>query len=270
MVDAEAARVLPVEVAALAEDLLRARVVPLLVEVEVDRAEVVVPVVVPAGQRPGLLAHVVLGVRAAIGAEREELHHLARVVLVRIVLRVVGAVEPEQHRGVARDVAEERRERSEPVRPEEPVLLEHQPRRPDALARGGEPVVPDERHPLGQRAPRPDHPVEPPELVVAPGVVRGERAPVVVVGLRALEPLAAGVRQVVDGAVEAHPREPLRLTRTRAETGTPKQPFGLRLAKVSSVHGGGHAFALSAGSFRGLNPVRVRTLNPCLMRRNEG
>ena len=37
--DAEAAGVAPVEVAALAEDPLRARVVPLLVVAEADRAE---------------------------------------------------------------------------------------------------------------------------------------------------------------------------------------------------------------------------------------
>ena len=46
----------------------------------------------PAGQRPRRLADVGLGVGAAVGAEREQLHHLARVVLVRVRLRVVDPV----------------------------------------------------------------------------------------------------------------------------------------------------------------------------------
>ena len=50
---------------------------------EVDRAAALAPAVLPAGQRARLLADVLLGVGAAVGAEREELHHLAAVVLVR-------------------------------------------------------------------------------------------------------------------------------------------------------------------------------------------
>src|SRR5215213_4431027 len=99
MLDREPAGVLPREPPALAEDTLLAAVVAFGVEAEVDRANVVVPVVPPAGERPGLLAHVALRVAAA-RAEREELHHLAPVVLVRRVLLVVGAVEPKQHRRV--------------------------------------------------------------------------------------------------------------------------------------------------------------------------
>ena len=77
--------------------------------------------------------------------------------------------------------------------PEEPVLPEHQPRRADAVLGGREPVVPDERHPLGEGLGRAHHPVEPPELVVAPDVVGRERMAVVVVRLRAAQALAAGV-----------------------------------------------------------------------------
>ncbi len=101
---AEPARVLPRVRAALAEDLLDARVVVLRVVAEVDVALVRPPVVAEAGQRARILAHVVLAVAAA-RAEREQLHHLAAVVLVRRVLAVVGAVQPEQHRRVARSPA---------------------------------------------------------------------------------------------------------------------------------------------------------------------
>ncbi len=245
MVDAEAAGVAPGEAAVLAEDPLHARVVALAVEAEPDRAEGVAPVVAPAGERPGLLADVVLVV-AAVGAEREELHHLARVVLVRGVARVIGAVQPEQHRGVACDLSEERRERAERVAPEQTVLAKHQPSRTDSLARGGEPVVPHERHPLDQRPARPHHPVQPPQLVVPPRVVGSERATLVVVRARTAQPLAGGMRQRADGAVEPELRERLGLARTRAEPRSPEEPLGLRLAEASSVHRDGHTPALSA------------------------
>ena len=231
VVDAQPARVLPVEASALAEDRLDAGVVPFRVVAEANRAEVFAPRVAPAGQRAGLLADVSLGVAAAIGADREELHQLPPVVLVRRVLGVVGAREPEQHRGVLRD--------------REQQLLE--PRRSDPVARGREPVVPDEGHPLDQRPVRPDHPVEPPELIVAPGVVRGERVSVVVVRPRAPEALVARVRQLVDRALETELRELLGFTLPRAEAGPPKEPFGLRFAELPSVHRDGHAPPLSAG-----------------------
>jgi hypothetical protein len=247
VLDAEPRRVAPVEAAALAEDRLHAGVVVLRVEAEVDRADVVVPVVAPAGQGTRLLAHVVLGVRAAVGAEGEELHQLAPVVLVRRVLRVVGAREPEQHRGVARDLGDEGQERPEPVRPEEPVLLQHQAGRVDPIARGREPVVPHQRHALDERAARPHHPVEPPELVMAPRVVRGERAAAIVVRLRAPEALEARVGQRVDGGVEASLGEPLGFTGTRAETRTPKEPLGLRLAEAPVIHGKRHSVSIGPG-----------------------
>src|SRR5581483_6370326 len=90
--ETEAARVAPVEVARLPEDALHAGVVPRRVEVEVVRADVALPAVLPTGQRARLLAHVALRVRTAVGAEREELHHLAAVVLVRRALLVLEAV----------------------------------------------------------------------------------------------------------------------------------------------------------------------------------
>src|SRR5207244_5837444 len=95
----EPAGVAPVVPPLVAEDGLEPVVVLLRIEVEVVDADAALPRVLPAGQRPRLLPYVTLVVRAAIGAEREQLHHLARVVLVRRVLTVVGPVEPHQHRG---------------------------------------------------------------------------------------------------------------------------------------------------------------------------
>src|SRR5829696_4327079 len=95
--EAEPNRVLPVEGAALAEDALRAGVVALADVAEVDVAGPALPVVVEARERARLLADVALRVAAA-GAEREQLHQFAGVVLVRRPLRVFGAREPEQHR----------------------------------------------------------------------------------------------------------------------------------------------------------------------------
>ena len=71
-------------------------------------------------------------------------------------------------------------ERAERVAAEELVLVEHQALLADAVVGGGEPVVPDQRHALDQRLVGADHAVEPPEVVVAPGVVGRERAAVVV------------------------------------------------------------------------------------------
>ena len=96
----------------LAEDALVARVVTGGVEVEVVRADTAAPAVLPPGQRACLLAHVPLGIRAAVGTEREQLHHLAAVVLVRRALLVLEAVQPFEHRGVRRDVAQQVVERA--------------------------------------------------------------------------------------------------------------------------------------------------------------
>ena len=68
VLDAEAARVSPIPVAAVPEDRLSALVVPIGLEAEVDQPEVVVPVRGPAGQGPRLLANIVLGVGGARSA----------------------------------------------------------------------------------------------------------------------------------------------------------------------------------------------------------
>jgi hypothetical protein len=58
---------------------------------------------------------------------------------------------------------------------------------------------------------------------------------VVVDRVRADESLPARMRQRVDGAVQAFLRELLRLTRPRAEAGTPEQPFGLGGPETASM-----------------------------------
>ena len=236
MAHREAAGVLPVEAPALAEDPLAAGVVALPVVAKVDGPLVVVPVVAPAGERPRLLADVALRVTAA-RAECEELHQLAAVVLVRRALLVVGPPEPEQHRRILRDCDQQLLERAEPAAAEEAVLLQHQPLGADARVRGREPVVPDERHPLDEWPARPDHAVEPPEVVVAPGVDRRDAMLVVVDRSRPDESLALRARQRADGAVQALPRELLSLTRSRAESGAPKEPLGLDGPEAASVDG---------------------------------
>ena len=163
---------LPRVLAAPAVDLLRARVVELAVVAEAGRAGVR-PVVAEAGQRPGELAHVALGVAAA-GAEAEQLLQLTRVVLVDVPVVVLGPVEPQQHRRVLGDVERELLEVAERVPAQQRVLAQHQLLR-DAGLRGREPVVPDERHPLDERRLRAHHPVQPPQVVVAPRVLGRER-----------------------------------------------------------------------------------------------
>ena len=98
--EAQVARVAPVEVAGLAEDRLRAGVVPRRHRSGSRTRRRRRSSRPPARQRARLLADVVLGVRAAVGAEREQLHHLARVVLVRRALLVLDPVQPDEHRRV--------------------------------------------------------------------------------------------------------------------------------------------------------------------------
>ena len=165
--------VLPGVLAAPAVDLLRARVVELAVVAEAGRPGVR-PVVAEAGQRPRQLAHVALAV-AAPGAQAEQLLQLTRVVLVDVPAVVLGPVEPQQHRRVLGDVEREPLEVAERVPAQQRVLAQHQLLR-DAGLRGREPVVPHERHPLDERRLRAHHPVQPPQVVVAPRVLGREPA----------------------------------------------------------------------------------------------
>ena len=218
--DDELHAVLPAVLAALAVDLLDARVVQRLVVAEVPRAGVR-PVVAKAGQRPRELAHVLLAV-AAIGPEAEQLLQLTRVVLVRRPLVVRRAVEPQQHRRVLRHVQGQLLEVAERVPAQQRVLAQHQPLG-DARLRGREPVVPDERHPLDQRRLRAHHAIEPPQVIVAPRVARRERR---TIGARRRpdQPRRSRPRQRLDSATQPQLGQLRRLTRRRPETRTPQQP----------------------------------------------
>ncbi len=234
--DGKAYGVLPRERAAMLEDRLCARVVRLGVVPEVDVADAAAPVVAEAGERTSLLADVGLGVPAS-GPEREELHHLARIVLVRRPARVVAAVQPEEHRGVFRDVEDQLLERAETVVAEQLVLVQHQPLRADAGVRRREPVVPDERHALDERARRAHHAVEPPAVVLAPRVIRSERVALFIGGRCADELLTARVRERADRTVEPERRELLRFALARAEAGAPEQPLCLGGSEASVIGG---------------------------------
>jgi hypothetical protein len=117
------------------------------------------------------------------------------------------------------------------------VLAQHHRLARAALLRGREPVVPDQRHPLDQRRLGAHHPVQPPAVVVAPGVARRERAPLIVVGRRAGQPGGRRPRERRDGAVEPDLGEALGLAGPRPEAGAPEQPVGLLDAERAAICG---------------------------------
>jgi hypothetical protein len=95
-------------------------------------------------------------------AEREELHHLAREVLVRLRLAALRGVEVDEHRRVLRRRVQEVGEAAERVRAQRYVLLVHEPRETHLLLARHEVVVPEERHALGDGRWRHQHLVHPP------------------------------------------------------------------------------------------------------------
>ena len=147
----------------VAEDPLGAAVVVLGLEARGQQDAAGALALDVAGQRAGGLADVGLGVAVAL-AEREELHQLAREVLVGLVLVGADQVEERPHRGVLHHVGQQRRERAERAAAEDRVLAQHQRR---VLVARGEVVVPEEHHLLFQRPRGADHAVHPPEHVVA-------------------------------------------------------------------------------------------------------
>ena len=225
--DDEAQDVLPIELAAVAEQLLLAVVVALGVVGDGQRPAVVV-VALEAGQGAGGLAYVALGV-AAGDAEREELHQLARVVLVGVALVGVHEREEGLHRGVGRHRAQQLGERAQRLVAQLDVLGQHQR---GVLVARGEVVVPEERELLLQRALAADHLVQPPQHVVAPLVDRVQR---LAVGARRRADHALGAvwarpaaYQPVDRALPRAPGPELDLLRARAEARAPQQALGVR------------------------------------------
>jgi hypothetical protein len=109
---------------------------------------------------------------------------------------------------------------------EEVGLVDHLLLFGDPVERGREPVVEDQRHPLDQRLVAADHAVEPPEVVVAPGVGGGDRVAVVVDRGRAVE----------DGRV-SDSTAPTRPSETRRSTCPGTGPKPARLASRSACSG---------------------------------
>ena len=188
------------------------------------------------GQRARLLAHVALGVAAA-GAEREQLHQLAPVVLVR---RVLLFSVPESQSSIAGSrVTSVSRVGNEPsaVLPEELVLADHQARVADAVLRRSR----TSRARRASSARRAGGSCGPSGRATRAG--RGPRRRTARAGGRPRR-AAAGPRsrsRPAGGSANG-PRapapcgEPLGLTGARAETGAPEEALGLRLAERSTVN----------------------------------
>ena len=94
---------------------------------------------------------------------------------------------------------------------EEGVLIQHQAAGPDPWFEVANQSCQTKRHPLDQRRIRAHHPIEPPEVIVARGVVRRDRKVLVVSGRRPGESLRRRTRQREHSAMEAFGCKPGRL-----------------------------------------------------------
>ena len=174
--------VLHPEVAARLEALAGEEGLRPAVEARRDEDAGIVVVDHEAGERARELRDV--GLRVVLDAvqvdhaEREELHQLARVVLVRLPGPVPAAVEELEHRGALGHLVDERLQRPETVEAEGPVLERHPEVVLDRARAAGEVVVPEEAHLLlGPARAGLHHPLRPPglDLPEALGVVGSHR-----------------------------------------------------------------------------------------------
>ena len=130
----------------------------------------VIAVDAPAGEGARGLPHILLGIAAQALAcpaglsQHEQLHHLAGEILVRRLAAAVGAVQVHQHRRVAGHGFEQSTETSKRVLAQHALLLPHGLRTHHFELRGGEVVVPEQHHALGQRRRRLYHFAQPPGL----------------------------------------------------------------------------------------------------------
>ncbi len=143
-----------------------------------SRPEKVLPgfaIEAPAGECARRFLDVLLGVAAF--AEREELHDLARKVLVRLAFAVLRAVQVHEHCRVLGCSMQQRAEVAEGVGAQHRVLAVHEPRDPHLLLARHEMVVPEKRHPLRQRRRRDEHLLHPPcaQLEAAPDLILRKR-----------------------------------------------------------------------------------------------
>jgi len=206
---------------------------------EAERAGVAVQA--PAGEGPRRLLQIGLAVAAL--AEGEELHQLARKVLVGRLLAAARVVEIDQHRRVARDGVQQVAEVAERVTAQQDVLAIEQGGHLHLGEAGGEVVVPEEGHHFGEGAGRHAHLGEPPGLqfaaLLASGVAQGEafglahavtlwRQPVGIPCGWRRDGGAAGTREDRgDGLLAGQRCERLDLCRRAAETAARQQVAGL-------------------------------------------
>jgi hypothetical protein len=228
LLDDDADRVVGVERSGVAEKRLQAVIVLRPIEEGLTGLER------PAGERARTLLDVVLSVVAE--SEREEFHHFARIIFVWVGLGVVAVVEPHEHGRIARDRREQGAEIAQSLRAEERVLLGHHLGWRFAHS-GGEMIVPEERHLLGELPARTQHPVEPPELyrrlalAVLRIVQRGEFRRVV----GKLHVKADGVQQRIDRALRVELRERGHIGVRSAESGAAQHVRGVPLVERSAI-----------------------------------
>jgi hypothetical protein len=200
--------------------------------------------------------------RARADAHREELHQLAREVLLRPAANIEAPVEPDQHRRVPGDLEQQIAEVSDREFPEQLDLAddavgvlaglggEHAGgfRRSegavDFRVGGGEVVVPEERHLLLERALAMDHPEQPAlarvvdvrQRLKAPGGTRGD-ADVPRLADLAVDVVRCAVEgeQALDGRDERHRRIARDVVFNRSERGPPQQMLDVLFA--SPGHG---------------------------------
>ena len=220
--------VVSVEVAGFAQERLASGVVLCRAE---DEASALLKAI--AGVRARRLPHVLLAVVA--GAEREQLHQLTRVVLVRLALLAGVDVEPEHHRRIAHDGLEQYVEPAECVVAEELVLRQHHAvvLLRDLLQARRQQPVPEQRRafdqrPLGgheTRHPRSDH-VD--RLLHVEVQVRDGR-----VGGAVLDRRLA--QQIIDHLFERHAPVALDIRGQRDERRAPQQVPQARIGVVERV-----------------------------------
>ncbi len=157
--------------------------------------------------------------------------------------------------GVARDAAQQRRGKLPSAWLRKSRFSRQHQRR--VLLAGGEVVVPEERHLLDQRAVAADHPVDPPELVMAPLVGRVERA-LVDPRLRTVQSRAAGrpVDDPVERRAAAAAGPGARLGGGRAEAGAPEEAADVGLGPA-----GGGARASTPPTLRRAGARRRRAIS---------
>ncbi len=154
MLEYDPDHVFAVEVALLAQNLLRPRIV-----LAIEIAELV-PENRPAGKRPSRLANVLLGVVPQPHAE--PLQQVSGQLVVRQRLAVGVGVQPDQHRRVAGNVLQEWLEPAQGMAPQQLDVLSHQRRALDLGVAGGKVIVPEKSHLLQERMGRNNHPPQPP------------------------------------------------------------------------------------------------------------